>query len=77
MTLPRVVARDGSAVLVETRARDGRRYACVYHEAQDKLWPEMLLGSIVAMGNGGWIEVEPDAHSDLVDRLSSRLADVT
>ena len=74
MTLPRVVARSGSARLIETRDDDGRRYGRVYNETTDELFDEMLLGSIVAMGSGSWVEADPDGHRDLIERLSSRLA---
>jgi hypothetical protein len=77
--LPRVIARQelDAAFLIETRAKDGRRYGRVYDAPCVEVFPEMLLGSIVAMGNGSWVEVEPDVYSDVVDRLSSRLADVS
>ncbi|HUG65803.1 MAG TPA: hypothetical protein VMK83_11345 [Gaiellaceae bacterium] len=76
MSLPRVIAKQAhdAAFLIETRARNDRRYGCIYDARRDELFLEMLVASIAARGY--WDEVEPSDYAALVERLSTRLTDV-
>lgn len=60
-----------AAFLIETRAEDGRRYGRVHDARRDELFPEMLVASIAARGY--WVEVEPNDHPDVIEKLSDRL----